>query len=139
MLLVGVLIGSVLGIAAMVWVNARMGLFEPARLTGLEDAIARLDTDCVGFEPGQGGLVAPDGSHALVPGREGVMTGLIVARGSDFVIRYLTRGSVRSVEAAGADELILTLNDFAFAPARLKFDNSREAGHWAERLGALKG
>jgi len=134
-----VLIGSILGIAAMVMVNVWLGLSEPARLHGLDDAVARLDTDSVGYEAGEGGLVTPDGLSALVPSRDGTHVGLLVARGSDFVIRYLGLGSVRSAEAGEDGTLTLRLNDFAFAPARLDFGSADSARSWADRLNALKG
>lgn len=139
MLIVWVLIGSVGGITAMVALNAWLGLYEPARLSDLGDAVARLDTDCVGYEAGEGGEVAPDGRSALIPSRDGSVIGLLVARGSDFVIRYLGAGSVRSAQADADGGLLLRLNDFAFAPARLNFGSSEEARAWADRLNALKG
>jgi len=134
-----VLIGSILGISAMVLVNVWLGLSEPARLRDLDDAVARLDTDSVGYEAGEGGLVTPDGLSALVPARDGTQIGLLVARGSDFVIRYLGPGSVRSAEAGEDGSLMLRLNDFAFAPARLNFGSADVARSWAGRLNGLKG
>ena len=134
-----VLIGSILGIAAMVMVNVWLGLSEPARLRDLDDAVVRLDTDSVGYEAGEGGLVTPDGLSALVPARDGTHIGLLVARGSDFVIRYLGPGSVRSAEAGEDGVLTLRLNDFTFTPARLNFGSQEPASAWAERLNALKG
>ena len=134
-----VLIGSILGISAMVLVNVWLGLSEPARLRDLDDAVARLDTDSVGYEAGEGGVVTPDGLSALVPARDGTRIGLLVARGSDFVIRYLGPGSIRSAEAGADGTLILRLNDFAFAPARLNFGSQDAARSWADRLNALKG
>ena len=134
-----VLIGSVLGITAMVLFNVWLGLSEPAHLSGLDDAVARLDTDSVGFTAGQGGSLTPDGRGALVPAGDGGMIGLLVARGSDFVIRYLGPGSVHAAEADDTGRLIVRLNDFTFAPARLKFAAADEARAWADRLNALKG
>lgn len=134
-----VLAGSVAGITAMVVVNMWLGLSEPARLRDLEDAVARLDTDSVGYEAGEGGLVTPDGLGALIPSRDGRTIGLLVARGSDFVIRYLGPGSVRTADAGADGLLLLRLNDFAFAPARLNFGSADEAQSWAGRLNALKG
>ena len=134
-----VLAGSVVGITAMVLLNMWLGLSEPARLRDLDDAVARLDTDSVGYEAGEGGLVTPDGLSALIPSRDGRTLGLLVARGSDFVIRYLGPGSVRAAEADADGSLQLRLNDFTFAPARLNFSSADQAQFWAERLNALKG
>ena len=139
MLIVWVLVGSVGGIAAMVALNAWLGLYEPARLSDVGEAIARLDTDSVGYEAGEGGEVAPDGRSALIPSRDGSTIGLLVARGSDFVIRYLGSGSVRSAEADAEGGVLLRLNDFAFAPVRLGFGSAEAARTWADRLNALKG
>ena len=134
-----VLIGSVLAITAMVMLNVWLGLSEPARLGSLDEAVARLDADAVGYEAGEGGLLAPDGRFALVPAQDGLTIGLLVARGSDFVIRYLGTGSVRSAEADAQGGLLLRLNDFGFAPARLSFGSAETAQSWADRLNALKG
>ena len=137
MIILWVLLGSVIGISAMVAVNAWLGLNTPARLTGLDDAIARLDTDSVGFEAGEG-VVAPDGKSALVTDAAQSRLALLVARGSDFVIRYLEPGQVRSVATDGTD-IALKLNDFTFAPAHLAFETPDQARDWAGRLEALQG
>lgn len=55
------------------------------------------------------------------------------------MIRYLGPGSVRSAEVVDENKILLRLNDFAFAPARLGFDGAAEARDWARRLNGLKG
>ncbi|WP_291844184.1 hypothetical protein [Maricaulis sp.] len=139
--LIFLIIGSILGVSAMVFFNARLGISPQARLSGLDEAIARLDADRVGFEAGEA-VLAADGEGALVASRSGDCLGLLVARGSDFVIRYLTPGSVREVrlddagEAGGAG-FRFRLNDFVFAPAHLRFDDAETAARWADRLSGL--
>lgn len=131
------LAGSVLGITAMVVFNAWLRISPTAKLESLEDATRRLDVDSVGFEAGEGVLTA-DGQAALVQERSGACLALLVARGSDVVIRYLTPGTVRDVVAVGEDTLRLRLNDFVFAPARLQFDSAATASHWADALKSLQ-
>lgn len=138
MLLVWVLAGSVVFIAAMVMLNAWLGLSEPAHLASLDDAVRRLDDDSIGFAAGEG-VVAPDGRSALVEAGEGGRIGLIIARGSDFVIRYLDPGAVRRVAVSDAGGIVVALNDFAFAPARLDLGSAETARHWAGKLQALQG
>ncbi|WP_203292468.1 hypothetical protein [Maricaulis parjimensis] len=137
MLILWVLLGSVVGISAMVAVNAWLGLYTPAKLDSLDDAIARLDTDSVGFEAGEGEM-APDGRSALVSDATQPRLAMLVARGSDFVIRYLEPGIVKSVATEGS-EIALKLNDFTFAPARLAFETPEQARKWAGRLETLQG
>jgi hypothetical protein len=137
MLIVWVLVGSVLGISAMVALNAWLGLSQPARLSGLDDAVQRLEADAAGFDAAEG-TVAPDGRSALVMSAAGDIIAMLVARGSDFVIRYLDKGSVGAVEDAGDGTLTVRLNDFAFAPARLNLDTPQAARYWADKLDALQ-
>ncbi|MAK63532.1 MAG: hypothetical protein CMF75_02130 [Maricaulis sp.] len=137
MLILWVLLGSVAGISAMVAVNAWLGLYTPAKLDSLDEAVARLDADAVGFDAGEG-VLAPDGQSALVTDQSASRLALLVARGSDFVIRYLEPGQVRSVTADDTG-LTLTLNDFTFAPAHLGFETPDQARDWAGRLQALQG
>ncbi|RKR02730.1 hypothetical protein [Maricaulis maris] len=131
------IVGSVVGVSVMVFFNARLGISTQAKLSGLDEAIMRLDTDRVGFEAGEG-VLAADGEGALVAERSGACLGLVVARGSDFVIRYLGPGRVRDVAIDNEHVLHLRLNDFVFAPARLRFDSAEVAADWAERLTALQ-
>ncbi|WP_323761074.1 hypothetical protein [Maricaulis sp.] len=137
MSLIYLLVGSVLGVSAMVLVNAWLGISQPSRLTDLEDAARRLDADRVGFDPGEG-VLAVDGEAALIAERSGDCIGLLVARGSDLVIRYLVPGSVRDATVDEGNSIRLRLNDFVFAPARLRFHTADEASLWAERLCVLQ-
>ena len=131
------LLGSVLGVSVMVFFNARLGISGKARLASLDDAVTRLDTDRVGFEAGEG-VLATDGEAALVMDRTGDCLGVLIARGSDFVIRYLTPGSVREVTTEADNTVRLSLNDFVFAPARLRFESADTASHWAGKLDMFK-
>ncbi|WP_417486063.1 hypothetical protein [Maricaulis sp.] len=135
--LILLIVGSILGVSAMVFVNARLGISQTAKLSGLDEAIERLDADRVGFEAGEG-VLALDGEGALVAERSGLCLGLLVARGSDFVIRYLAPGSVRDAVVEAETTLRLRLHDFVFAPARLRFDSAETAATWADRLNALQ-
>ena len=137
MLILWVLLGSVAGVSAMVAFNAWLGLYAPAQLADLDEAIARLDADSVGCQAGEGGL-APDGKSALVTDAERNRLALLVARGSDFVIRYLDPGQVLS-ESTQDRDITLRLKDFTFAPARLSFETPEQARDWAGRLEALQG
>lgn len=130
------LIGSILGVSAMVFFNARLGISTQARLADLDEAVARLDADRVGFEAADA-VLAKDGQGALVASRDGDCLGLLVARGSDFVIRYLTPGTIRDVSAEGETGLKVRLNDFVFAPAHLEFETAEIASAWQDKLSAL--
>ncbi|MFY0637239.1 hypothetical protein [Maricaulis maris] len=132
------LLGSILGVSAMVFVNASLGISPKARLADIDEAAARLDADRVGFEAADA-VLAKDGQGALVVSRAGDCLGLLVARGSDFVIRYLTPGMIREVSAEGETGLRVRLNDFVFAPAHLEFETAETASAWKDRLSALAG
>lgn len=127
------LVGSVLGVSAMVLVNAWLGISGTARLADLKDAARRLDADRVGFDAGEG-VLAVDGEGALIEERSGDCLGLLVAKGSDIVIRYLVPGSVRDAVIEDGNNVRLRLNEFVFAPARLRFSLADEATLWAGRL-----
>jgi hypothetical protein len=132
------LLGSVIGISAMIGVNIWLGLSQPARLHDIDDAIARLDTDAVGFEAGEG-VLAADGSAALVESADGAMIGLLAARGDDFVIRFLTPGLVRAARIGEGGNLTIKLADFTFAPVDFPFGASPKIRLWADKLNALQG
>ncbi|ABI65924.1 MULTISPECIES: hypothetical protein [Maricaulis] len=137
MSLIYLLAGSVLGVSVMVLINAWLGISRPARLVDLDDAARRLDADRVGFDAGEG-VLAVDGAAALIAERSGDCLGLLVARGSDLVIRYLVPGSVRDAVVEEGSAVRLRLNDFVFAPARLRFSTADEASLWAGRLSDLQ-
>ncbi len=137
MSLIYLLAGSVLGVSVMVLINAWLGISRPARLVDLDDAARRLDADRVGFDAGEG-VLAVDGAAALIAERSGDCLGLLVARGSDLVIRYLVPGSVRDAVVEEGSAVRLRLNDFVFAPARLRFRTADEASLWAGRLSDLQ-
>lgn len=132
------LLGSVIGIAAMVALNLWLGLSQPARLRNIAEAIARLDTDAVGFDAGES-VLAEDGSAALVESADGTMIGLLAARGDTFVIRYLTPGLVRATRMGEGGNLTIKLADFTFAPVEFRFGASPQIRHWADKLNALQG
>ena len=137
MSLIYLLVGSVLGVSAMVLINAWLGISRSACLTDLEDAARRLDADRVGFDAGDG-VLAVDGEGALIAERSGDCLGLLIARGSDFVIRYLVPGSVRDAVIEDGTSVRLRLNDFVFVPAKLRFETADEAMIWANRLSAFQ-
>ncbi len=132
------LLGSVLGISAMVGLNLWLGLSRPARLANIDDAIARLDADAIGFDAGEA-VLAEDGSAALVESADGAAIGLVAARGDTFVIRYLTPGLVRATRIGEGGNLTIKLTDFTFAPVDFRFGASPQIRHWADKLNALQG
>lgn len=139
MLLLVVLIGSVVGIGLMVLLNQRLGLHKPAQILTIEDAVAQLDTDQVGFTPGDAAVLADDRRSALIEEANTGRIGLLAARGDDVVIRYLDQGSVRSARMGEGRDVTLRLRDFTFAPLTIQINNTRDARHWADRLNALQG
>jgi hypothetical protein len=138
MLLVWVLIGSLIGIAVMVAANAWLGLNEPARLSRLDDASARLDTDAVGVDAGEG-ILAEDGSAALVEAADHSVIGLLVARGDGLVIRYLKPGLVRAARIGEGGQLTIKLADFTFPPVTVPLGQSAHIRLWADKLNAMQG
>lgn len=131
------LAGSILGIAAMVFINSRLSIWKPARIEDLDDASARLDTDAVGFEAGQG-VVDRDGKGALVEHADHSQIGLLTARGDTIVIRYLTPGSVRAAKLDGEGGMRIALDDFTFAPVTLNLEDTQTARFWADKLNAMQ-
>lgn len=133
-----IFLGSLLGIAAMVLLNRQLGLFDAASITSLDDAARRLDTDQIGFMAGQG-ILADDNKAALLEEKGSGRIGLLVAAGSDIVIRYLDPGSVRAAKMGEGRDIHLELNDFTFAPVELAISDTSTARHWADRLNSKQG
>ena len=133
-----IFLGSLLGIAAMVLLNRQLGLFDAASITSLDDAARRLDTDQIGFMAGQG-ILADDNKAALVEEKGSGRIGLLVAAGSDIVIRYLDPGSVRAAKMGEGRDIHLELNDFTFAPVEFAISDTSTARHWADRLNSMQG
>lgn len=131
------LAGSILGIAAMVFINSRLSIWTPARLEDLDDARQRLDTDAVGFDAGQG-VMDREGRGALVEHADNSQIGLLTARGDTIVIRYLTPGSVRAAKLDGEGGMRISLEDFTFAPVRLDLEDTDTARFWADKLNAMQ-
>lgn len=138
MLLLWVALGSIAGIGLMVLLNQRLGLNTPAQIASLEDAIRHLDTDQVGFTPGDAVLLADDGRSAVVEEAGTGRLGLLAARGDGVVIRYLGPGSVKSAKMGEGRDIMLRLDDFTFAPLTIQLEDTHEARHWADRLNALQ-
>lgn len=137
MVLILVLLGSVLGISAMVAANYYLGLHTPAVIASLDDARRKLDIDAVGFNPGPG-VLAEDGRSALVEEAGGQRIGLLSTQGDTVVIRYLDPGAVRAARMEEGGSITLSLNDFTFAPVRLGLGDAGEARMWADKLNALQ-
>ncbi|WP_417483910.1 hypothetical protein [Maricaulis salignorans] len=137
MLFVWVMLGSFVGISAMVALNVVLRLGEPARLSSLDEAVERLDTDAVGFQAGPG-VLAQDGSAALVEENGGQRIGLLKAKGDEFVIRYIGPGLVRAARLAEDARLTIRLNDFTFPPFTMAFADAGEARIWADKLNAMQ-
>lgn len=131
------LVGSLIGIGAMVFVNTRLPIWSPARLTDLDDARQRLDVDAVGFRPGLA-VLDRDGKGALVEEEQGDRIGMLTARGAEIVIRYLDPGSVKAAKLDGEGGMRISLDDFTFAPVELSLDDNEQARFWADKLNALQ-
>ena len=132
------LVGSIVGVAAVVALNHWLHPAQPARLRDIEEAVERLDTDAVGFEAGEA-VLAEDGSAALVESADGSTIGLLAARGDNFVIRFLTPGQVRAARISEDGALTIRLADYTFAPVNFPFGDSPHIRHWADKLNALQG
>ncbi|MBO6847365.1 MAG: hypothetical protein QUV02_01465 [Maricaulis sp.] len=133
-----IFLGSLLGIAAMVLLNRQLGLSEVAEITSLDDAARRLDTDQIGFQAGQG-LLSDDKRAALVEEKGSGRIGLLIASGSDVVIRYLDPGVVKAAKMGEGRDIHLALNDFTFAPIDIAISDTAMARHWADRLNTMQG
>ncbi|WP_417480820.1 hypothetical protein [Maricaulis sp.] len=134
---VWVMLGSFVGISAMVALNVFLRLGEPARLSSLDEAIERLDTDAIGFRAGEG-VLAEDGSAALVEEAGGRRIGLLTAKGDEFVIRYIGPGLVRAARLSEDARLTIRLNDFSFPPYTMGLADAAEARLWADKLNAMQ-
>lgn len=137
MALIWVLLGSIVGISAMVAANHYLGLHTPAVIASLDDAKRKLDIDAVGFRAGTG-VLAEDGRSALVEEAGAARIGLLSTQGDTVVIRYLDPGSVRAARMEEGGAITLSLNDFTFAPIRLGLGDAGEARMWADKLNALQ-
>ena len=133
-----IFLGSLLGIAAMVLLNRQLGLSEAAEIASLDEAARRLDTDQIGFMAGPG-LLADDRRAALVEEKGAGRIGLLVASGSDVVIRYLESGAVKAAKMGEGRDIHLALNDFTFAPVDIAISDTAAARHWADRLNSMQG
>lgn len=137
MLFVWVMLGSFVGISAMVALNVFLRLGEPARLASLDEAVERLDTDAIGFRAGAG-VLSEDGSAALVEENGGKRIGLVTAKGDEFLIRYIEPGLVRGARLGEDAKLTIRLNDFTFPPYTMGFADAGEARMWADKLNAMQ-
>jgi hypothetical protein len=137
MTLLWILLGSVAGVSAMIGLNIYLKIWTPTRLTSLADAHNRLDADAIGFDPGPG-VLAPDGSAALVEEAGGQRFGLLAARGDSIVIRYLTPGMVEAARLDEDGEMSVRLRDFSFTPVRIPFEDRETARVWADKLNKLQ-
>lgn len=133
-----IFLGSLLGIAAMVLLNRQLGLSDAAEIGSLDDAARRLDTDQIGFLAGQG-LLADDKRAALVEEKGSGRIGLLIASGSDVVIRYLDPGAVKAAKMGEGRDIHLALNDFTFAPIDISISDTATARQWADRLNSMQG
>ena len=133
-----IFLGSLAGITAMVLLNRQLGLYQPAEIASLEQAAERLDLDQIGFAAGEG-VLADDHRAALVREADSDRVGLLIARGSDVVIRYLDQGSVRSARMGEGRDIHVALNDFTFAPVDIRLEDTATARLWADRLNSLQG
>jgi len=137
MTFVWVVLGSFVGISLMVALNIFLRLGEPARLASLDEAIERLDIDAIGFRAGDG-VLAEDGSAALVEESGGGRIGLLTAKGDEFVIRYIEPGLVKAARLTDDGRLTIRLNDFTFPPYTMGFATTAEARVWADKLNAMQ-
>ncbi|WP_417491771.1 hypothetical protein [Maricaulis sp.] len=137
MTFVWVMLGSFAGISAMVALNVLLRLGKPARIASLDEAIEQLDTDAIGFRAGNG-VLADDGSAALVEESGGRRIGLLKSKGDKFVIRYIEPGLVRAARLADDARLTVRLNDFTFPPFTMAFADAGEARFWADKLNAMQ-
>ena len=126
------LAGSLVGVSLIVGLNLLLfGRTKPA-LGSLADIAARLAADVPGFRAGAG-LVADDGSTALI---EDATTGtlfLAKAIGDRVVTRKVSRSMLRGIAVDGST-LRLQLGDFTFRDATLAFTDSDALRGWEMRL-----
>ena len=136
MALVWFILGSFLGVSAMVAMNVFLKISKIAQIGTLEEASRLLDIDSIGFESGPG-VLSSDNLSALVEETNGDRIALLAARGDGVVIRYLVSGLVKAARMDG-DDLGIKLNDFTFAPVTMKFDTHQTARAWADKLNKLQ-
>jgi len=136
MALVWFFLGSILGVAAMVAMNAFLKISKKSQILSLDDASQLLDIDSIGFESGSG-VLSSDHRAALVEETGSERIALLAARGDGVVIRYLVPGLVKAARMDG-DDLGIKLNDFTFAPVTMKFDTHQTARAWADKLNKLQ-
>jgi hypothetical protein len=125
------LIGSIVGIAVLVGLNA---LLFGRRIAALdEDAVVEaLANEQPGFHAGRHTIA--QGMHtALVENDADGALYLVAARGDRIASRRLARGSLRGLTRNGND-IALRLSDFTFPKASLAFADEDAAREWETRL-----
>ena len=135
LLQLAILGASAAAIAALVWLNSRLGGWTPASLDALETARAALEADVIGFKAGEG-VLADDGRAALFTERAGDRLGLVAALGDGLVTRALGPGELRAAQCADA-KLSLRLNDYTFTRIEIALGDRVEAETWRARAEAL--
>ena len=136
MLELAVFVGSILGIALLVALNAWLGLSRPAVIDSLDRVVEQVDIDSVGFEAGRG-VVADDGRAALLEDCAADRIALVLARADRFVIRYLGPGALRSVDASDG-ALHIGLRDFSLPAVAIRIQDEAAAQDWRARLEQFK-
>jgi len=136
MTLVLFLLGSILGVAAMVAMNAGLKISKTSQIDTLEQAGDLLDIDSIGFETGPG-VLSKDNKSALVEESGSERIALLSARGDGVVIRYLVPGLVKTARMDGS-ELDIKLNDFTYSPVTMSFADNETARLWADKLNKLQ-
>jgi hypothetical protein len=126
------LAGSLIGVSLIVGLNVLLfGRTKPA-LGSLGDIAARLAADIPGFRAGAG-VVAIDGSAALIEDASTHSLFLVKAIGDRVVTRKIARGTIRSVASEGCD-LKLRLGDFTLGNATLALADTEAVRTWGTRL-----
>ncbi len=121
---------SALAVSLLVALNAFIGGWTETRFTDLEAASARIATDVLGFEASHRGVLDNARKTALVFETGEARLGLATCRGDIVTVRALRPGDIRQVAAQGP-ELVVTLDDYTFAEASLRLEDSQSATRWA--------
>lgn len=130
-----VIIGaSLIAILALFGLNIWLTGWGAPPLDSLQSAIARFESDHIGFEAGDG-VLAGDSRAALVEDRRSGRVGLAVAMGHGVTTRLLTPADIRKLDVNGSGNLSIHLSDFTLSRVSLMLQSEDAARKWAGRLG----
>lgn len=128
--LILVLGASVISVGLIVVLNLFLGGWTPARFACVEEGIAAIEENVLGFTASRDAVIGRGGRVVLALEAGGGRLGVAATSGDRATIRALSPGEVRAVTLEGAT-LTVMLADFTFPRVWLTLDDAATAQVWA--------